>query len=108
MSAANIADSSAAAMVGLSLVDNSLTEAGELIVLNNPLGVPVHVAGLDDDQQAGEARTVLNRGSFDVVLLAEDAAAPAKNRFTAEKTIGPGEKAFIFYNGLRWEPYTEV
>jgi hypothetical protein len=97
MSAANIADSSAAAMVGLSLVDNSLTEAGELIVLNNPLGVPVHVAG-----------TVLNRGSFDVVLLAEDAAAPAKNRFTAEKTIGPGEKAFIFYNGLRWEPYTEV
>jgi hypothetical protein len=106
MSLAIISAANQAAWAGKSLVDNTVTEGGDLIVLNAPTAVSV--AGIEDAQLLGEIRRVINRGTADVTLAAQDAAAPAKDRFTVEAVLAAGKATMLFYNGSRWEPYLEA
>jgi hypothetical protein len=107
MSQAFISAADQAAWVGRSLVDNSVTESGDVIVLNTT--TPVSVAGIEDFQsQSGETRRVVNRGTAAVTLAAEDTAAAVKDRFLRAAILYPSQSTMLFYNGTRWEPFTEV
>jgi len=97
-----------AAWVGKSLVDATITETGDLIILKNSTGAAVGVAGLSDIQQLGDTRRVINRGADAINFVAEDTTAPAKDRFLSAGALAAGQSLFLFYNGLRWEPYLEA
>jgi hypothetical protein len=105
MSQAIISAASAAAWAGRSLVDNTVTEIGNLIVLNNNIGADVDVAGISDSQQFGGTRKVVNRGANAIFLKAQDSAALAADRFTADAEIPAGGQVDLFYNGTRWEVF---
>lgn len=106
MSRAIISNGDAATWAGKSLVDNTVTESGDAIVLNNSLASGVTIAGLEDDQQIGDIRRVYNRGTQPITFAAEDSAAAAKDRFNGRMAIPAGGMAFIRYNGTRWEVYS--
>ncbi len=99
--------SSASAWSGKSLVDNTYTERPGQIVLNNNLGALHSVAGLNANQSLGDVFDVMNRGTAPLVIAAEDTAAAAHNRFVSAINIPAGGKARIFYNGTRWEPFSD-
>ena len=108
MSEAIISAANQAAWAGRSLVDSRVTEFGEVIVLNNSSGAPVSVAGISDAQRPFDIRRVINRGTDAIVLAAEDVAALAKDRLATEVELDAAAATLLFYNGTRWEPYTEA
>jgi hypothetical protein len=108
MSEAIIKASDAAAWLGKSLVDATISESGNLIILKNSSGSAVGVAGINDDQQLGDTKRVINRGADAINFVAEDTTAQAKDRFLSAGALAAGQSIFLFYNGLRWEPYLEA
>lgn len=108
MSEATMSASSAAAWSGKSIVDATYNERPGQTVLNNSLGASHSIAGLNANQQNGDIREVINRGTSPIVLAASDSAANAKDRFATAITIPPSGKARLYYNGLTWEPYVDA
>lgn len=108
MSQATLSAASASAWSGLSLVDNTITERRNRIVLNNSLAAVHSVAGIDHNQSLGEAVDVINRGTKDLLLAAEDTAAIAKDRFLTAIHLPSGGKVRLYYNGTRWEPFNDM
>jgi len=102
-----MSSASASAWSGKSLVDPTITERNGLIILNNNLVAQHTVAGLNDDQQAGDITDVINRGTQDLLLAAEDTAAAAKDRFATAIFLPAGGKIRLYYNGTRWEPFSD-
>jgi hypothetical protein len=82
-----------AAWAGRSLIDTDFTDRPDLLVLKNNLAA-VSVAGISG-LPMGKAVRILNRGTFDITLAADDPAAIAADRFTWEKTIAPGQTAIL-------------
>jgi hypothetical protein len=90
------------------MVDNTFNEMPGLIVLNNSLVANHGIAGLDDNQTLGATVDVINRSStYGFTLAAEDTTAAAKDRFTTAMFLPAGGKARLYYNGTRWEPYSD-
>lgn len=107
MSTATLSSGSASAWSGKSLVDATYNPKPGQVVLNNSLGAAHTMAGLDTNQQLGQAFDLLNRGTDPVLIAAEDTAAVEKDRFTTAVFLPAGGKARIYYNGTRWEPYSD-
>jgi len=87
-----------AAWAGKSLVDATMPQRPHTVILRNPVA-NVRVAGISDLPR-DRLVTIINRGPFDVTLMANDAAAPAPWRFSAEKAIPAGKKSSLFYSEL--------
>lgn len=99
---------SASAWSGASIVDSTYNPKPGQIVLNNSLAADHSIAGLDAGQSNGAVFDVLNRGTKNITLAAEDTTAEAKNRFLSAIFIPAGGKARLYYNGTRWEPFMDV
>ena len=99
---------SASAWSGLSMADNTSQQKRDRIILNNSLAAAHGVAGIDNVQVIGDVVTVINRGTKDLTLAAQDTTAAVKDRFTVAQYLPAGGKVQLYYNGLQWEPFTDV
>lgn len=108
MARATMSSGSASAWSGKSIVDATVPARRGQVILNNSLAADHSVAGLDDNQQRGDILDILNRGTKNIILAAEDTAAAARNRFTAAVTIPAGGKVRVYYNGTRYEPFSDA
>lgn len=109
MQLATPSSGSASAFSGLSIVDSSITERKGVVILNNSLAAAHSVAGLEAGQQPGDVVTVINRGTKDLTLAANDTAAAAKDRFATAIYLPAGGKVQLFYNtSYQWEPFTDA
>lgn len=108
MRQAVLAAASTSAWSGLSLVDNTVVERPNQIVLNNSLNAVHSVAGISANQQLGDIFEVINRGVSDLLLAAENTTADAKDRFLSAIYLPAGGKVQMYYNGTRWEPFADL
>jgi hypothetical protein len=99
---------SASAWSGLSIVDNTSQQLRDRVVLNNSLAADHTVAGLDNNQKLGDVVTLINRGTKNLAFNSQDTTANAKDRFTSSVFIPAGGKVQIYYNGTRWEAFTDA
>ncbi len=107
MAEAILSASSAAAWARKSLVDTSVPEIDDTIILNNDQAAVAVVAGIADGQRAGTMRKVVNRGTQTITLAQQDTASPAADRFSTAAIDIPAKGAImLFYTGTRWEAFT--
>ena len=93
-----LSSASQAAFSGKSLLDAGVPSLrNDLIVLRNPVA-NASVAGISG-LVPNRLTTIINRGPFDVTLVADDTAAPVASRFSAEKEIPAGTKTSLFHTG---------
>lgn len=90
------------------MVDNTASQTRNRVILNNSLAADHTIAGLDNNQQSGDALDLVNRGTKNFTLNAEDTTAAAKDRFTGAVFIPAGGKVRLYYNGTRWEPFSDT
>jgi hypothetical protein len=108
MPTATPSSASASAWSGLSIVDNTASQLRHRVVLNNSLAADHTVAGLDNNQQLGDTIDLVNRGTKNLTLNAEDTTAAAKDRFTSAVFVPAGGKVRLYYNGTRWEAFSDT
>lgn len=108
MPSATMTAASTSAWSGLSVVDNTYNQKPGQVVLNNSLAADHGMAGLDNNQSLGDIVDIINRGTKNLTLAAEDTTAAAKDRFTAAIFVPAAGKVRVYYNGTRWEPFLET
>lgn len=108
MPTATPTSASASAWSGLSMVDNTSQQLRDRIVLNNSLAADHGIAGLDNNQKLGDIVTLINRGTKNLTLAAQDTTAVTKDRFTLAAFLPAGGKLQLYYNGLQWEPFSDL
>jgi hypothetical protein len=100
MPTATPSSASASAWSGLSIVDNTASQLRHRVVLNNSLAADHTVAGLDNNQQLGDTIDLVNRGTKNLTLNAEDTTAAAKDRFTSAVFVPAGGKVRLYYTKM--------